>query len=551
MTIQPKPNTLYYGDCLEIMQQFPDEYVDLICLDPPFNSNAKYNNIFKNAGLKNIDPQIKAFEDIWTWDDVSAERVERIKKSIASPISKIITAFEMLIPNSKELSYISYMAERLIEMYRILKNTGSLYLHCDSTASHYLKLVLDNIFGEKQFRNEIIWQRTSAHNDGKQFGRIHDTILYYSKTNNRTWNDIYTELNPEHVKKSYKHQDEKGKYEVADLTAPGTSNTEYGQPWRGIEPSKNRQWNPPQKQAWPKGTTPPENYETLSCHEKLDILDNAGLISWPIKGKMPRFKRYLSTSKGRKIQDIITDINHLSSNSKEKMGYPTQKPVALYEVFIKSSTNEGDLVLDPFAGCGTTIDAAKKNGRDVIGIDVLPFALKLINERRLNIPFSIEGIPTDMETVEDMISADKSGIKFQDWAISLVEGLASNPKKTGDDGIDGFGVLAYKPDNMDAQAIIVQVTQAAGSQKHKFDKLQTDVRNHNAAMGILITKNRQTAQNRWKSHLPDVQIGSNRYRAIQCFSIEEYFENGETHTLSLPPLTNPWTGKPIEKNLFG
>ncbi len=187
MDITANVNTLYYGDCLEIMQAFPDDYVDLICLDPPFNSNRNYNNIFKNSGLT-IDPQIKAFDDIWEWNDESAERVERVKSAIANPASKVIAGFELHIPQSKMLSYTSYMAERLFEMYRILKDTGSIYLHCDPYASHYLKLIMDAIFGDKHFRNEIVWCYLGPSNTKRWFPRKHDNILFYVKSDNSHFN---------------------------------------------------------------------------------------------------------------------------------------------------------------------------------------------------------------------------------------------------------------------------------------------------------------------------------------------------------------------------
>lgn len=237
----------------------------------------------------------------------------------------------------------------------------------------------------------------------------------------------------------------------------------------------------------------------------------------------------------------------------ECMGYPTQKTLALYERIIKASSNEGDLVLDPFCGCGTTIDAAQKNGRRVIGIDILPFALRLINERRLGTPLPVIGIPVCVETAEQLAKQPKGAEKFQDWAISLIDGLASNPKKVGDDGIDGFGMFFDKPNNMDKKAIIVQVTAASGSQKHKFDKLQSDVRSHNAAMGLLITKDAQTARKNWRVNLPHIEMYENdRYEPMQCFSIEEYYRNGKRYKppLNLPPLANPWTGKEMQPTLF-
>ena len=235
----------------------------------------------------------------------------------------------------------------------------------------------------------------------------------------------------------------------------------------------------------------------------------------------------------------------------EYMGYKTQKPISLYERMVKASSNEGHIVLDPFCGCGTTIDAALKNRRYAIGIDILPFALRLINKRRLGVELPVSGIPVSVETANLLLKEPKGAEKFQDWAISLVDGLASNPKKVDDEGIDGFGKLAYPPDNMEQQDILVQVTGASGSQNIKFDKLQNDVRKHNAAMGILITKDEQTARHRWHVTLPRIQMGNTFYEPMQCLSIAEYYRNGRQYEppLKLPPLTDPWSGKPMQKLL--
>ena len=454
----PFANTLYYGDCLDIMSGFPDNYIDLICLDPPFNSNEKYNKVFKDSGLR-IDPQIKAFDDVWLWDDTSAERVARLKNAIANPASKVIAGFEGFIPRSKMLSYASYMAERLFMMHRILKETGSIYLHCDPYASHYLKLVMDAIFGENNFRNEIVWCYGLGGSSSKVFSRKHDIILFYTKSSN----------------------------------------------WYFDKP------------------TMPSTSAMMAGKEK-------GMV------------------------DYWVDIPTINNMANERLGYPTQKPIALYERIIKASSNPGDLVLDPFAGCGTTIEAAKKNGRDVIGIDILPFALRLINRYRLApnglTPLPIEGVPVDMDTARQLVRT--APFKFQDWAISLIDGLASNPQKVGDDGIDGFGMFLNTPDNMDRKAIIVQVTGAAGSQKAKFDRLHANIRNENAAMGILITLDAQTAQRNWKHTLDPIRMGETTYIPIQCFSIEEYYRNNERwdRILTLPSLANPWTGKHMQQKIL-
>ena len=466
MNIRFAPNTLYYGDCLDIMRDFPDECVDLICLDPPFNSNQKYHAIFRGSGLS-IQPQIKAFDDMWLWDAESAQRVRDIKNAAANPASKVIAAFEMIIPNSEMLSYTSYMAQRLFEMHRILKDTGSIYLHCDPTASHYLKLIMDAVFGEKKYRNEIVWGYRTGGVSKNHWPRKHDILLFYVKSMNYDHTPLQERIIYDKPFFS-EQQDEEGRY-YADVY----------------------------------------------------------------------------------VRDVWEDIKPLINVSSERLGYPTQKPIALYERIIKASSNPGDLVLDPFAGCGTTIEAARKNNRNAIGIDILPFALRLINRYRLQPngidPMPTEGVPMDYETAKALAKSDP--YKFQDWAISLIDGLASNPQKSGDEGIDGFGVI--HSETLERKAIVVQVTGASGAQLAKYERLQTTIRNTNAAMGILITLNAQPS-NRWTHNLDPVIMGETSYVPIQCFSIQEYYRNGERYEppLKLPPLANPWTGKPMQRLLF-
>ena len=472
MNIRFQPNTLYYGDCLDIMADFPDSCVDLICLDPPFNSNQKYHAIFKNSGLS-IQPQIKAFDDMWLWDTESAARVAEVKNAIANPSSKVIAAFEMIIPNSQMLSYTSYMAQRLFEMRRILKDKGSIYLHCDSTASHYLKLIMDAIFGEKHFRNEIVWCYTGpGGRNPRQFNRQHQTLFWYSKSTEWTFNK-----------------------------------KEISIPYKGGAPHGGSGWN--------------QEGETLEEWRKRKAKEGKNPETW---WQIPK-------------------VN--------KPKYPTEKPLALYERIIKASSNEGDLVLDPFAGCGTTIEAARINNRNAIGIDILPFALRLINQSRIQPngiePMPVAGVPVNYETAKALAASDP--YQFQDWAISLVDGLASNPQKSGDEGIDGFGVI--HSDTLERKAIVIQVTGARGSQLAKYERLQTTIRNTNAAMGILITLDKQPSR-RWTHNLEPIVMGQTQYQPIQCFSIQEYYQNSERYEppLRLPPLANPWTGKPMQKDLF-
>ena len=341
------------------------------------------------------------------------------------------------------MAYLVMMAVRIVEMHRILKTTGSLYLHCDPSASHYLKIILDAIFGASHFRNEIVWQRTSSHNDGNRFGRVHDIILFYSKNPRPLWNPVYTEHDPEYIEKFYRHEDERGRYQVGDLTAAGvTQRGESGQTWRDINPSTvGNHWRAPRREAWPEGVEPPENYESLSVHEKLDALDANGLIYWPPTGRVPRFKRYLSTSRGRRVHDVITDINPLASNSKERTGYPTQKPTGLYKRFITASSNEGDLILDPFCGCGTTLVSAEELNRHWIGIDLTYLSIgavrqqfeRLFPQHRESV--TIVGTPENEEQALRLAHDDPHA--FEEWCVTHVLHFRPNERRGGDGGIDG------------------------------------------------------------------------------------------------------------------
>ena len=372
-----KDKTIFIGDNLHIMRGMNSDSVDLIYLDPPFNSNRNYAAPIgsRAAGA--------AFKDTWTLSDVDqAEHGELAEQS--PPLHTMIQAAREIHGKGMQ-SYLIMMSTRLLEMERILKDTGSIYLHCDSTASHYLKLVMDTVFGKDNFQNEVIWKRTSAHNDPGRFGRIHDTLLFYVKGPGATWNLQHEAHEESYIAKSYRHLDARGRYRVGDLTGPGTSEGESGQPWRNVDPTDiGRCWSVPRTGAYSeyieKHFIP--NYRQISgVHDRLNALDEVGLIYWPDRGTMPSIKRYLAASPGRPLQDIIVDINQLGSTAKERTGYPTQKPLALLERIIKASSSPGDVVFDPFCGCATTLVAAERLQRSWIGIDISPKAAELVLDR--------------------------------------------------------------------------------------------------------------------------------------------------------------------------
>lgn len=373
---QVKPNTVFIRDNLEVLRGLNSETVDLIYLDPPFNKNRAFEAPIGSPA------EGSGFKDIWTMDDVKA--IEHGMLAADNPAIYAVIEAARVAHGSDMQSYLIMMASRLIEMRRVLKATGSIFLHCDDTAGRYLWILLDAIFGQANYQNEIVWRRTRGRSDAHRFGRAHDLILFYSKSNERTWNTIYVENRPEYVGRAYIHEDELGKWRVGDLTAAGESQGDSGQEWRGHKP-EGRHWYTPTRGTmsdfiienelipdWPDG------YETV--RERLDALDEAGLIYWPSRGGMPGLKRYL-VSHGLAVDDIIDDIKRLEARSKERVGYPTQKPLALLSRLIEAASNPGDLVLDPFCGCATTLVAAHNLERKWIGIDVSPRAAALVKHR--------------------------------------------------------------------------------------------------------------------------------------------------------------------------
>src|SRR5216683_3997397 len=351
--MSPRPiteNTLYYGDNLFILREhIPSESVDLIYLDPPFNSSRNYNVLFKDEHGTESEAQITAFEDTWHWNLEAEHTYTELLTEAPDHIAKMIESLRDFIGTNQMMAYLVMMAARLIELHRVLKPTGSLYLHCDPTSSHYLKVILDTIFGPERFLNEITWKRTTAHNDPKRYGRIQDRLLFYSKTASKVFHHVPGAYSEEQLSR-YKYKDDRGPFRAENLTAPHFSPTRTIE-WRGTHPGPDRQWR--------------------FSIEELEQLYNAGRILLQRDGR-PRkdgYKVYLDEAGGPAMQDIWTDIG-LGPTAGERLGYPTQKPLALLERIIQASSNPGDVVLDPFCGCGTAIAAAQKLGRKWMGIDI-------------------------------------------------------------------------------------------------------------------------------------------------------------------------------------
>lgn len=420
-------NHLYYGDNLTVLrEQIRESSVDLIYLDPPFNSNASYNVLFKGPTGSGSAAQIEAFDDTWHWNDSAEEAFGDVVRSGNAAAATMLRAMRSFLGDNDMMAYLAMMAVRLIELHRVLKPTGSLYLHCDPTASHYLKILLDAVFGAENYRTEISWRRTSAHNDAgqgrTQYGNVRDIIFFYTKSNNWNWNWQYTPYDESYVQNFYKHV-EAGtgrRYRLGDITAPG-----------GADPKKR---NPHYEFL---GVTRYWRYSEVRMKE----LYEEGRIIQTNPGRVPQYKRYLDEMKGVPVQNDWDDIMLLHASHPEKLGYPTQKPVALLERILSASSNPGDVVLDPFCGCGTTVHAAQKLGRQWIGIDVTHLAIGLIEKRLRDafegVQFTTHGVPQDLEGARDLAARGKYH-EFEKWALSLIAAQPGNLSRKGADrGIDG------------------------------------------------------------------------------------------------------------------
>lgn len=483
-------NALYYGDNLDILRKhIKDESVDLIYLDPPFNSNANYNVLFKSHKGHASDAQITAFEDTWHWSEPAEQAFSEILKSPNTDVAEMIRAFRSFLGESDMMAYLTMMAVRLLELYRALKPTGSIYLHCDPTASHYLKIMLDSIFGVENFQNEIIWKRTSSQNNPRRWGPVHDVIFLYGKCDKYKWNKVMQSYSKEYLEAKYKYHDERGTYRLDNLTASGVRSGSSGEPWRGYNPTiLGRHWAVSRNLLLE--VVGEEEIKDKNTQEKLDILDENGFIYWTLgkggKAGFPQFKRYVLS--GQNIQDVVTDIFPINSQAQERLGYPTQKPLALLERIIQASSNEGDVVLDPFCGCGTAVHAAQKLNRQWIGIDITHLAIALIEKRLKDafkgITFEVHGTPRDLDGARDLAERDK--YQFQWWACSLVNAQPYGGKKKGaDGGIDG---LIFFQDEKDAvKKIVVSVKGGGNISVAMVRDLGHVVDREKAAIGLFVT----------------------------------------------------------------
>jgi len=474
------PNTLHYGDCLEVMRQWPDGCVDLIYLDPPFNSNANYNILFGKGKVKRMDAvnrdslaQLIAFEDMWEWSEKTARRIEEIGKAAAHPARDAVLSLNAFYKNGGGmLTYLVYMADRIAEMRRLLKPTGSIYLHCDPVASHYLKMILDGVFGANNFQNEIVWAYRTGGASKTRFARKHDIIFLYGKGEPRTFN-----LPKE---KAYTRSESR----KAGAVNYGGGTAEFYEDENGV-------------------------YNLVNMRD-------------------------------------VWDIPYIGSTDKERLGYPTQKPLALLERIVSASSNAGDVVLDPFCGCGTTIEAAMNLNRQFIGIDISMYALNVIQKQRLkDARFKIDGIPADMQSARAM--AEANPFAFEKWAVHLIPGFVANNKQRGDGGVDGWGCLLHAPEN--EEGICMAQVKGGTPSADALRAFTSRLAGGSASLGVFITLEKcdtPTAR-QCIADAGTFKLGANQYSRMLMWSIEEYFAGAMP---PLPPLANPVTGKAIQEDIM-
>jgi site-specific DNA-methyltransferase (adenine-specific) len=477
-------NILYYGDNLKILRDIPANSIDLVYLDPPFNSNASYNVLFKEPTGKSSDAQITAFEDTWHWGNESELTLLDINNSkLISPKTKdLMNLLTSFLGRNDMMAYLAMMCPRLAELKRVLKDEGAIFLHCDATASHYLKTLMDAIFGINNFRNDIIWNRSlnpkGSQHAARTFSVFTDNILFYSKTDKFILHldQVQPQLLPHELEIKYDRTDDIGSYTDGPVLRSKSM---------GDRPNLVYEY---------KGYTPDSSGWRLE-KGKLEELDRQGNLGWSATGK-PFRKLRPESDKGSHIGNLWNDISLLNPQAKERLGYPTQKPEALLERIIQSSSNDGDIVLDPFCGCGTAIVAAQKLSRKWIGIDITHLAIGVMKWRLAKmfpgIKYSVKGEPVDLESARKLANDNK--YEFQWWAVSKIGGQPYGDKKKGaDTGIDGYLYFTdYSTDKDKVKKAIISVK--AGGQVHSsmIRDLGHVIDREKADFGIFITLEKPT-----------------------------------------------------------
>lgn len=521
-------NTLYYGDNLEILRHYvSNESIDLVYLDPPFKSDQNYNILFKEKNGTDSAAQIKVFEDTWHWNQEAEETYMEITEKGPHKVAELMIALRSFLGSNDMMAYLVMMAVRLVELHRVLKDTGSIYLHCDPTASHYLKLVMDAVFSPVNFKNEITWKRKTGRGEtqhkSSRFGTSTDILLFYSKSKNNIFNSQFSFTAPgyqDYVDKFFRHTDEHGrKYRIDNLASP-SPRPKLMYDYRGYKPPK---------MGW------------AISEAKMQKWDKEGRLHYPKSndGRIQR-KRYLDELKGKPVQNLWDDIEMVSSQSRERLGFPTQKPESLLERIIKASSNKGDIILDPFCGCGTTITVAEKLKRKWIGIDVTHLAISLMKHRLIdtfgrNVKFEVIGEPVDLKGAETLAKQDP--YQFQWWALGLVGArpAESEKKKGGDKGIDG--TIYFHDEPRKTKKIIIQVKSGHVNPSQIRD-LKGTIEREKAQIGVFITlapptagmKKEAVATGFYKS-----PVWMKDYPKLQILTIQELLEG---KGIEYPPKTN-------------
>ncbi len=516
MTKKKSANQLFYGDNLEVLRKkIQDDSIDLCYIDPPFNSKRDYNQIYNNIGGEDR-AQAQAFSDTWRWDDLARAGYTEIMANDAGRFQprlvELIKGLQRVLGDGSLLAYLVSMSQRITEIHRVLKPTGSFYLHCDPTASHYLKLVVDAVFGGN-FQSEVIWRRTGSHNKAQRWAPIHDVILFYTKSDDAKWNRPRQPYMQGHVKEHFKPDGQGGyrtNYFGNVLTGSGIRHGESGRPWRGFNPTaKGRHWAIPGA-IWDEVGIDPAG---LGQHEKLDLLYEQGFITitpgeaWPMYEMQVRsdsgpatsdiwsFQPYTNGTVFATKRGIDEDVRWLSTRDQERLGYPTQKPEGLLERIVKASTDEGDTVLDAYCGCGTTVAVAQKLRRRWIGIDITYQSIAVVLKRledSFGKPFAdsvkLDGIPRDMASAEALAHKkdDRLRKEFEKWAVLCYTNNRAviNEKKGADAGIDARAF--FQTGAKDNARIIFQV-KSGGVKRADVAALRGDMEREKAALAVLIT----------------------------------------------------------------
>ena len=514
-------NKLYFGDNLDVLKNYVmHDAVDLIYLDPPFNSQAQYNVLFPTQNEDRSSAQAGAFRDTWSWTDESEFAFGDMMK-IGGSAARILDALRSALGDTALMAYLAMMSVRLVEMRRVLRSSGAIYLHCDPSASHYLKTIMDGIFGRANFMNEIIWKRTTTKSDftqgAKNWPRFHDTVLYYAKDQKflSIFEQPFSEYGEDYISSKYRNIGPDGRrYMLDKLTAPGMG--ARGHPTYEF-----------------MGVTRPWVYN----EERMQRLLAEGRIYQSAKGIVPRYKRYLDEVKGVAIGDVWTDLSAINSMAKERLGYPTQKPLTLLERIIAASSNEGNVVLDPFCGCGTTVDAAQRLGRRWIGIDIAVHAIKVIEARLARefkgaVQFSLEGLPRDFASALKLAETDK--YQFQWWANYLFDPHALREHKKGADrGVDGEIFFPNGPGKPWGRML----TSVKGGE-HVSPGMVRDfgrvIEREKAVMGLFICLHPPTrAMTAEAASVGIADTVHGRIPRLQIVALEEWFEGRRP---ALPPL---------------